>query len=88
MPPEQPMSLIEFARATMPATSAGTSTLNWRSGLPTPLAWLARATHLELTDGRQRWLRLLIFVVSGPAQDNMSRREGDICLVAAVNLTS
>ena len=32
------MSLIEFARATMPATSAGTSTLNWRPGLPTPLA--------------------------------------------------
>jgi hypothetical protein len=47
----------------------------------------ARPIHLELTDGRQRWLRLLIFVVPGPAQDNRSRREGDICLVAAVNLT-
>jgi hypothetical protein len=32
------MSLIEFARVTMPATSAGTSTLNWRPGFPTQLA--------------------------------------------------
>jgi hypothetical protein len=29
----------------------------------------------------------LIFVVPGPAQDNRPRREGDICLVATVNLT-
>jgi hypothetical protein len=29
----------------------------------------------------------VIFVVPGPAQDNKSRREGDICLVAAANLT-
>jgi hypothetical protein len=31
--------------------------------------WPARPTHLELNRCRQRWLRLLIFVVPGPAQD-------------------
>jgi len=47
--------------------------------------WWARVRG---PDGRQRWVRLLIFVVPGPARDNRSRREGDICLVAAVDLAS
>ena len=33
------MSLIESAPATMPATSAGTSTLDWRPGSPDALTW-------------------------------------------------
>jgi hypothetical protein len=47
--------------------------------------WWARVRG---PDGRQPWVRPLIFVVPGPAPHNSSRREGDICLVAAVNLTS
>ena len=47
--------------------------------------WSARVRG---PDGRQRWVRPLIFVAPEPTQDNRCRREGDICLVAAVNLTS
>lgn len=82
------MSFDRIRAVTMPATGAGTSTLNWP--LFSRHSWhVARAANqLELTDGRQCWVRLLIFVVPGPTQDNRSRREGEACIVAAVNLTS
>ena len=82
------MSLIEFARGDHASHQCRHLDPELEPWSPDTLGtWPARPTQLELTDGRQLWVRLLIFVVPGPAQDNRSRREGDICLVAAVNLT-
>jgi hypothetical protein len=62
------MSLIEFAGVTMPATSAGTSTLNWRARVSRHSWHMARAAKPARAD---RWSAML-----GQAVDLHGARTG------------